>query len=109
MRLSINVLVNGALWSLNLSSLDSCLQLVLSRLHQWRVESTTYLQHQCTLSTSSLQALASLLDSLNVTADNQLSRTVIVSGYYYTLTQLANLGANLLYSLIGQSNDSSHS
>ncbi len=109
MRHCIYILINRALRSLNLSSLDSSLELILGWLHEWRVECATYLEHKCTLSTSSLQALASLFDSLYVTTDNQLTWAVIVGRYYHTLAQLANLGTNLLYLLVGQSDDGCHS
>ena len=108
MRLSIYILINRALWSLDLSSLDSCLKLVLSRLHEWRVESTTNLEHKRTLSTSSLELLASLLDSLYITRDNQLTRTVIVSCNNNTLAHLANLCTYLLDLLVRKSDDGSH-
>ena len=108
MRLSIYVLINGALRSLNLSLLDSCLQLILSGLHQRRVESTANLQRQGTLSTCGLQLLASLVDSINLTRDNQLTGVVVVSSYTYALAHLANSSANLFYLLIGKTDDGCH-
>ena len=108
MRLGIYILVNRALRSLDLCGLDSSLELILCRLHQRRVESATHLQYEGTLGTCSLELLASLLDSLNISRDNELSRTVIVGRNDHALTQLADLSTNLLYLLVGQSDDSSH-
>ena len=79
MRLSVNILIDGTLRSLELGLLDGCLELILGRLHQRRVERATNLQRNGTLSTSSLQLLASLVDSLYVARDNQLTRVVVVS------------------------------
>ena len=108
MRLTIYILINGALRCLDLGSLDSCLQLVLGGLHQWRVESTTHLQRQGTLGTSGLQLLASLVDGVDVTRDNQLTRVVVVGSYANALAHLADLSANLLDLLVGQTDDGSH-
>ena len=108
MRLAIYVLVNWALRSRECSLLDSCLKFVLGWLHQWRVESTTYLQRQGTLSASSLQLLASCVDGIYVTRDNELTRTVVVSRNYHVALG-ANLSANLLNLLVWQADDGSHS
>ena len=76
MGLAIYILINRALRSLDIGLLDSCLQFVLGRLHQWRVESATHLQRQSALGTSSLQLFASLVDGVNITRDNQLTSSV---------------------------------
>ena len=107
MRLTIYILVYRTLGSLNLCLLDSGLQLILGRLHQWRVESTTHLQRQCTLGTSSLQLFAGLIDSLYVAADDQLAGVVIVSANH-DITLAVDTCADLFYFLVGQTNDGSH-
>ena len=88
MRLGVYILINGALRGLELRILNGSLLLVLGRLHQRRVESTTHLQRQRTLGTGSLQLLASLVHSVNVTADNQLTRIIVVGRHHNTLAQL---------------------
>ena len=108
MRLTVYILVNRALRSRECSLLDSCLKFILSWLHQWRVESTTNLQRQCTLSTSSLQFLASSIDSIYVTRDNELTRAVVVSSNYH-VAFCAYLSADFLNLLIWQTDDGSHS
>ena len=67
MRLAVYILVNRTLRSRESCFLDSSLKLVLGRLHQWRVESATYLQRQSSLGTSSLQLLAGSIDSVYIT------------------------------------------
>ena len=67
MWLTVNILINRTLRSRELSLLDSSLEFVLGRLHQWRVESATHLEGKGTLGTGSLQLLACLVDSLNIT------------------------------------------
>ena len=65
-RLTINILINWALRSRELSLLDSCLEFILGRLHQWRMECSTNLEGQCTLGSCSLEFLACLVDGLNI-------------------------------------------
>ena len=108
MRLGIHILIDRALRRLDLRLLDGSLELVLSGLHQRRVEGTTYLQRQGTLGTGSLQLLASLVDGIKVARDHKLTGAVIVGGHHYTLTHLAYLGTNLLNLIERKCYDGSH-
>ena len=93
MRLCIIVLIDRTLRSLELGSLDSCLQLFLCRLHQRRVERTTYRQGQCTLGTSFLHFLTGSIDGLLLTGDDELTGTIVVGCYHYTIDgQLTKFG-----------------
>ena len=108
MRLSVHILIYRTFRCLDLSGLNGCLEFILGRLHQRRVEGTTHLEHEGTLGTSSLELLASLLDSLHVTRDHELTWAVIVSGNDDALTHLADLSTYLFDLLVGQGNNGCH-
>ena len=104
---SVNILIYRALWSMEICLLDSSLKLVLCRLHQWRMECSTYFQGQGTLCSCSLKLLTSLIYCIDVTTDYQLSRTIEVSRYTY-IAILVYLCTNFFHFLVWKTNDGSH-
>lgn len=105
---SIYILINRTFRSMNVSSVDSSFQLYFGRIHEWRMESTAYLQRQSTLCTGSLHQFAGLVDTLDRTGDNDLSRTVII-GSNTNLTFRTYLCTDFFNFFVRQSNDGGHS
>lgn len=63
MWLCIDILVYRAFWLTDLRCLDGFLKLILCRLHEWRMESTTNAERKGTLCTCLLKLLASSLNA----------------------------------------------
>ena len=80
---------------------DSSFQFYFSRIHQWRMESTTHFQRKSTFGSGSFHQFASLFDTRYRAGDNDLSRAVVV-GRYANFTFCIYCCADLFYFFIRQ-------
>ena len=107
MRKCIHILIYRTFRSMYFGSFDSSFQFYFSRIHQWRMESTTHFQRKSTFGSGSFHQFARLFDTRYRAGDNDLSRAVVV-GRYANFTFCIYCCTDFFYFFIRQCDNSSH-